>query len=177
MPHIHTGPGEHDQTISIYIIRLDTPEPTALLHMHRKLHRLMPIGGHIELDENPWQTVAHELTEESGYVLDDLELLQPVDRIKSLPLTMILPYPLVMNAHKFPDLDHYHSDTAYLFVATSEPHMPVGEGESTDLRWVSRAELDAIHAPEIIQFTKEVYDYVFDVCLAKWEKVNPNDFS
>lgn len=176
MPHIHTQPGEHDQTISIYIIRLDTDEPTALLHMHKKLHRLMPIGGHVELNENPWQTAARELTEESGYQIDDLELLQPPDRITSLSKTTLLPYPIVMNDHEYADLNHFHSDTSYLFVAHGEPKMSVGEGESTDLRWVTERQLDAINDPEIIKFTKEVYQYVFQVCLERWDRVEPGDF-
>ncbi|MDB5166959.1 MAG: putative pyrophosphohydrolase including oxidative damage repair enzyme [Candidatus Saccharibacteria bacterium] len=177
MPHIHTQPGEHDQTVSMYVIRLDTKEPTALLHMHKKLHRLMPIGGHVELNENPWQAAAHELTEESGYRLEYLELLQPTDRIMSLSKTMLLPQPIVMNDHEYGDINHFHSDISYLFIAHGEPDMPVGEGESTDLRWMTKAQLDEINEPEIIQFTKEVYNFAFNVCLDNWERVNPKDFS
>jgi len=53
MSHIHTNPGEHDQTVSAFIIRTDTAEPELLLHVHKKLGVLLQPGGHIELNETP----------------------------------------------------------------------------------------------------------------------------
>jgi len=64
MAHIHTAPNQHDHTVTAYIIRIDKDEPRALLHMHKKLNVLLPVGGHIELDETPWAAMAHELEEE-----------------------------------------------------------------------------------------------------------------
>jgi 8-oxo-dGTP diphosphatase len=66
MAHIHTKPGQHDFTASAFIIRIDTPKPKVLLHMHKKLGVLLQPGGHIELNENPWQAVHHEIEEETG---------------------------------------------------------------------------------------------------------------
>ncbi len=61
MPHLHTAPNQHDMTVSIYIIHRVGDEWRCLVHMHRKLGFLMQVGGHIELDETPWQSVEHEL--------------------------------------------------------------------------------------------------------------------
>lgn len=72
MPHIHEGDGQHDLTAGAFIIRFDQDEPKGLLHFHRKLHKLLPIGGHVELNESPWQAIAHELDEESGYSMSQL---------------------------------------------------------------------------------------------------------
>lgn len=67
MAHIHTAPGQHDNTVTLYIVRQFGTEWKGLLHMHRKHHRLLPVGGHVELDETPWQSAVHELREEAGY--------------------------------------------------------------------------------------------------------------
>jgi len=42
-------------------------EPRIILHKHRKLNKLLQFGGHVELDETPWQAVLREIAEESGY--------------------------------------------------------------------------------------------------------------
>lgn len=60
MAHIHTQAGQHDHTVTLYIIRIDTTEPKAWLHKHKKMKVLLPVGGHIELSETPWQAAAHE---------------------------------------------------------------------------------------------------------------------
>lgn len=88
MAHIHTEPGQHDHTASGFIVRTDTPEPTLILHRHKKTGKYMQFGGHIELDETPWQAVRHELMEESGYDLSDLQILQPMQRLH-MPLVKI----------------------------------------------------------------------------------------
>lgn len=85
MAHIHTNPGEHDLTASAFIVRDDFEEPRLLLHMHKKLHILLQPGGHVELNENPWQAIEHELREETGYTFDELEVLQPKDRLRFSP--------------------------------------------------------------------------------------------
>ncbi|MEI7818767.1 MAG: NUDIX domain-containing protein [bacterium] len=177
MPHIHTEPGQHDHTNSIYIVRTDGDEPLVWLHMHRKLHRLLAAGGHIELDETPWQSIAHELTEESGYTLSDLELLQPEDRIKSFTDNVILhPQPVVVCTQN-PVAGHYHIDSAYAFITDQEPSLAIGATESHDIRWLSRAELDNLDVEtEVFANTQKVYQYILDVCLPKWDRVSSQSF-
>lgn len=77
MPHIHTAPNQHDHTVTGYVIRTDGDQPRALLHVHKKLGKLLPPGGHIELDETPWAAMLHELREEAGYDAGQLLVLQP----------------------------------------------------------------------------------------------------
>src|SRR3954465_16018556 len=84
MPHIHTEPGQHDHTVSAYIFRTDFSEPKVMLHLHKKHGTYMQFGGHIELNENPWQAITHELREEAGYELDELFILQPHQRLMHL---------------------------------------------------------------------------------------------
>ena len=61
MAHIHTLSGQHDFTVSVYIVRqFDDIDWRIALHVHKKHNSLLPFGGHIELDETPWQAVARE---------------------------------------------------------------------------------------------------------------------
>ncbi len=134
MPHIHTNPGEHDHTVSACIIRTDlSNEPRIVLHMHKKLRTLMQFGGHIELIETPWDAVAHEMVEESGYELNKLKLLQPKIGLRALTGAVVHPQPACVNTHSFPG-NHYHTDSAYVFVADSGPTALIANGESVDIR-------------------------------------------
>lgn len=45
MPHINVKPGQRDITVSTYIVRLERGEPLCLVHMHRKVGKLMQAGG------------------------------------------------------------------------------------------------------------------------------------
>lgn len=175
MPHIHSGENEHDLTVTGYIVRIDTSEPKVLLHMHRKLHLLLPIGGHVELTETPWQAMAHELTEESGYTLDQLEVLQPRSRIKNMSMVVQHPYPLSMSTHDITK-KHFHTDIEYGFVATSEPALQIINGESEDLRWLSRNELIDLPSEVIFDNTREIYCFLIDTAIKTWDKVPTNEF-
>lgn len=151
MPHIHTEPGQHDMTAAAYIVRVDGDEPRVLVHMHRRFNKLLQIGGHIELNETPWQTIAHELREEGGYTLEELQVLQPDDQLIPAPGAVQHPVPVIMNTHKVPG-EHFHSDMCFAFIADVAPANKPLEGESEDLRWLTLAELkDAVRqdlAPE-----------------------------
>ena len=56
MPHIHE---KIDFTVSLFIVE---GEKVLLVH-HKKLDRWLPIGGHIELDEDPEQATRGSLRE------------------------------------------------------------------------------------------------------------------
>lgn len=172
MPHIHTAPNQHDITVSAYIVRLDESEPLGLVHMHRKLNKLLQIGGHIELDETPWQTLAHEIAEESGYALSQLSVLQPDQRIPEIQAAIVHPVPVEMNTHLIGD-NHYHSDLAYAFVTRELPiDQPDGD-ESQDLRWLSLDQLREMAAPD----TASIYKLVMMHYLKTYHQIPTNHFS
>lgn len=175
MSHIHPDKGQHDLTVTAFIVRADLEEPKVLLHMHRKLHTLLPVGGHVELSETPWGAMAHELIEESGYLLSQLQLLQPRSRIKHLTKVVQHPYPLSINTHDV-SADHFHTDLQYGFVANGEPLERIEDGESTDLQWLTRHELDALPATEIFANVREVYRFLLDEALGNWDRVNASEF-
>ena len=143
--------------------------------MHRKLNILLPPGGHIELRETPWQAIAHELEEESGYQFGDLQLLQPPTRIQTTSDAVIHPQAIVQNTHPI-SKHHYHSDTAYGFIAQQAPSGSIADGESTDVRWLTVEEMKILDASSIFQLTVEVYDFIFNTLLDTWDRVDPNEF-
>ncbi|MDQ3123457.1 MAG: NTP pyrophosphohydrolase [bacterium] len=171
MAHIHTGVGEHDLTASAFIIRTDFEVPKIMLHMHKKLGVFMQFGGHVELNENPWQGLEHELVEESGYELSQLELLQPEDRIISLPDSTVHPQPMCINTHPFHDDSHFHTDIEYAFITDQEPAHAVGEGESQDFGYSSREEIEHLRQDKIREGIRQIVLFMFDVCLPTWERV------
>lgn len=178
MGHLHTNPGEHDHTISAFIVREDFEVPKLLLHMHKKLHVLLQPGGHVELNETPWQAITHEIAEESGFEMDQLEVLQPVDRIKKLSGTVLHPSPLAYNTHYFDtEGEHRHTDVSYAFVANGEPRLELDEGESSDIRWLSLDELNALDNSSIFENVREIGQYVLTSVLQNWERVDTKEYN
>lgn len=174
MSHIHTGSGQHDLTVSGYIIRTDFDEPKLLLHLHKKLHKWMQFGGHVELHENPWQALTHELLEETGYDMDQLQILQPHNRIRKLVNSKQHPVPFNLFTHPFPEEDHFHTDMGFVFVTDQEPRHAVGEDESTDIKLYTLAEIRNLVTFEDIN---EVGRYIFEVCLPKWESLPTSTYN
>lgn len=176
MPHLHTEPGQHDMTVSGYIIRRgEGGEWVCLVHMHRKIDMLMQIGGHIELDQTPWQAMVAELREESGYEPAELELLQWAE-VPQLDRTVTHPLPLLMNTHMAGE-GHYHSDTCYSFIAHNLPKHEVVEGESNDFHWLTLQELQVKAAQgDALRDVLEIYEYMIDV-MSMMQKVPAADFS
>jgi len=175
MPHIHNKPGQHDYTVGAYIIKLDNNEPKALLHMHSKMRMLFPIGGHIELEETPWQAVIREIREESGFLVDQLKILQPKDRIKYLSDVVAHPQPVVLSDQDVSS-EHFHTDIAFAFLVQEEPLGEIDEGESEDLRWMSQTQINKLMIADIFPNTREIYNYIFSECLPNWEKVSPKEY-
>ena len=178
MPHIHTKPGQHDNTASAFIVRYEDGKPLAMLIMHKKLHTLLQPGGHIELDETPWQAMAHELEEETGYRLSALNIWQPRQRMRNISDISVHPQPILSNTHSVPG-NHFHADLDYLFIAETLPSARPHEGESTDIRWLSYEQIKALPDDQVMQNAREIYEYIFEQALndESWEAVSATSFS
>jgi 8-oxo-dGTP diphosphatase len=165
MPHTHDQPGQHDLTVSMYVINTAEKEPRALLHMHRVLGLLMQPGGHVELNESPWAAVAHELLEETGYELDQLLVLQPTPLLVSED-DLAHPVPLLFNTSPFPaKVAHHHTNLTYAFVTEQQPRHAVGAEESDTLQWLSMEELAALPAGSCFPDVPGIYNQL----LASWD--------
>lgn len=177
MAHIHTEPGQHDHTASAFIVRIDGGEPKVLLHVHKKLGMLLQTGGHVELHETPWQAVLHEINEETGYNLSQLQLLQPKLRLKHITGAVLHPQPLAHNTHRFDHEGiHMHTDVSYAFISDSLPAGLPDAGESRDQRWLGLADLQLLTKDEIFSNVREIMIFLLTDVLASWEVVELSDF-
>ncbi|MES2875886.1 MAG: NUDIX domain-containing protein [Patescibacteria group bacterium] len=176
MPHIHTDPGQHDLTTTAFIIRTGDGESKGLLHLHRKLDMLLPVGGHVELNETPWAAVIHEVAEESGYEMSQLSVLQPRQRITQMDGVKNHPVPLFLQTHAFKkDEDHSHVDIGFLFVTEQLPATAPEEGESAELIWLTNAQIQERKA-EMPADIAQIYDFAFHAALPDWDQVSPSRF-
>jgi len=98
-----------------------------VLHLHKRLHRWMQPGGHIDPGEAPWDAALRESEEETGLVLrhaDDGPRLIHLD---------------VHDAAN----GHTHLDLRYLLLAPDEDPSPPPD-ESPEARWYSWDEAVAV---------------------------------
>jgi 8-oxo-dGTP pyrophosphatase MutT (NUDIX family) len=144
MAHIHE---KIDFTVAIFVVH---DEKILLIH-HRKLDKWLPLGGHIELDENPEQAALREAKEESGL---DVELLG--ERAPTTgPGTRALITPRFLDIHRISDT-HEHIGMIYWArpkLGTSRRANRTSQRgvatalaveEHHDIRWCSSAELDTL---------------------------------
>jgi len=180
MPHIHTKPGQHDLTASAFIIRLDQSEPMIILHAHKRLNKLFHFGGHVELDENPWQALVREIKEESGYEIPQLKLLQPNSRLKKIKNAKLMPYPLAAISVGYEgrqDTSHFHDDLCYVFVTDQPPASSLSNNESHSLQLFTRAALADLSDSQVGGAIREMGLFAFDECLKNWDQVSVDDFA
>jgi len=89
-----------------------------VLHLHKRLHRWMQPGGHIDSGEAPWDAALRESEEETGLVVR-----HPDDGPRLIHL----------DVHEAAE-GHTHLDLRYLLLAPDEDPSPP-PGESPEARW------------------------------------------
>lgn len=177
MAHLHTKTGEHDLTVSAYILHQSQDGVRIWLHMHKKIGKWLPFGGHVEWSETPWQAVLHEIEEESGYVAAQLRILQPTERIAALTGATLHPQPVCVNTHQIFDPtvtgDHFHTDIVYAFIAKELPEHAIGEGESATIQMFDEDELAGLDMPDN---AKEIACYALREIAPNWWPADLQDF-
>ena len=172
MAHIHAEPGQHDHTASAYIVRIDGNEPKVILHRHKLDKLYLHFGGHIELDENPWQTIIHELREEAGYDIAQLKVLQPKLRMNKLSNAQVHPLPFCYNTHSVKNSEgHFHTDSVFAFTTKEPPKYPIAQDESGDIKLLTRQDIVELPETEIFPMAREMALFIFDEILPGWEQV------
>jgi 8-oxo-dGTP diphosphatase len=134
MAHIHE---KIDFTSSIFVVK----EARVLLVHHRKLNHWLPLGGHIELDEEPETAALREAFEESGLEVELLGERPPTTG----PGTRALIAPRFMDIHRISET-HEHIGLIY-FARPKSGNLTLAPVEHYDIRWCSAAELDALTPP------------------------------
>ena len=140
MAHIHE---KIDFTVAIFVVH----DEKILLILHRKLDRWLPLGGHIELDEDPEQAALREAKEESGL---DVELLGERPPTTS-PGTRALIAPRFLDIHRINET-HEHIGLIYWArpkrsggALAADPTLATAEHH--DIRWCSVEDLEKLSPP------------------------------
>jgi len=134
MPHIHD---KIDFTVAIFVVH----EGRVLVIHHRKLDRWLPLGGHIELDEDPEQAALRETREESGL---DVELLGERPPTTG-PGTRALIGPRYLAIHRISDT-HEHIGMIY-FARPKGGQVTLAQAEHHDIKWCTAEQLESLHPP------------------------------
>ncbi len=134
MAHLHE---KIDFTVAIFVVERDR----VLLIHHRRLDRWLPLGGHIELDEDPEQAALREAKEESGLEVELLGERPPTTE----PGTRALIAPRFLDIHR---ITATHEHIGLIYFARPLGGVPVLAGEEHhDIRWCASADLDRLEPP------------------------------
>lgn len=131
MPHIHE---KIDFTVAIFVVH---DERVLLIH-HRQLDKWLPLGGHIELDEDPEAAALREAREESGLEVELLGERPPT----TSPGTRALIAPRFLDIHRINDT-HEHIGMIY-WARVKGGDLALAAAEHHDIRWCSLEELDQL---------------------------------
>jgi len=137
MPHIHEL---IDFIAEIYVVHSNK----VLLTKHKTVKQWLPIGGHIELNEDPIQALKREIKEESG--LEEIELVHQIkyakiDKTNAFVLLKLLPTPFFMDIHCYTGGKHKHIDLTYIGKSKTDKVKTL-KSESDELRWFSIDDLN-----------------------------------
>ena len=152
MAHIHE---KIDFTVAIFVVH----GGRVLVIHHRKLDKWLPLGGHIELDEDPEQAALRETLEESGLEVELVGERPPT----TSPGTRALIAPRFLDIHRISGT-HEHIGMIY-WARPKGGAARLAAAEHHDIRWCSAAELDGLQPPmaEAVRWyclkaIEEIYD-------------------
>lgn len=128
MTHIHES---IDFIVSIYIVHNDK----VLLIKHKELGLWLPIGGHIELNEDPEEAILREVKEECGL---EIEILSTKPNLTFEDFKFLYP-PAFIDIHKINDT-HQHIGLEY-FAKSKSDKVILNESEHTNIKWFNQEEL------------------------------------
>ena len=134
MAHIHE---KIDFTVAIFVVH----ESRILLIHHRKLNAWLPLGGHIELDEDPEQAALREAKEESGLEVELLGERPPT----TSPGTRALIAPRFLDIHRISET-HEHIGMIY-WARPKGGTLTLSPTEHHDIRWCTAEEMESLRPP------------------------------
>ena len=134
MAHIHE---KIDFTVAIFVVH----DRKVLLVHHRNLSKWLPLGGHIELDEDPETAARREALEESGLDVELLGERQPTTE----PGTRALIAPRFLDIHRISDT-HEHIGMIY-WARPQGGELTLSPTEHHEIRWCGGEDLDKLDPP------------------------------
>ena len=151
MPHIHEL---IDFTVSAYLVHKDK----VLMVHHRGLDIWVPVGGHIELNEDTDQALLREINEECGLTKANLEF---TNNRPEIPGAKFLLQPQYVDIHEI-SKQHRHLNFTY-FVKAKNCNTKLSKPEHSEIKWFSLEELEKFDLRPNIRFlTKEALRVLSD---------------
>lgn len=123
-------------TVSVFVVC----EDKVLLHLHKKAKKILPLGGHIEVNESPEEACIREVKEEAGL---NISLYNKIDKNLKEACDLSGEKLLINPIHSVfgkVGKDHYHMDFVYYGISESFDCVP-GDLESKVLKWYSKEDL------------------------------------
>lgn len=134
MAHIHDL---IDFTVAIFVV----DGGRVLLVHHRRLGRWLPLGGHIELDEDPETAARREAQEESGLEIELVGERPPTTGDG----TRALIAPRFLDIHRI-TATHEHIGMIY-FAQPKQGALTLAAAEHHDIRWCRPDDLERLTPP------------------------------
>ena len=134
MAHIHE---KIDFTVAVFVVW----RGRVLVVHHRGLDKWLPLGGHIELDEDPEAAAVREVREESGLEVELVGERPPTTE----PGTRALIAPRFLDIHRISQT-HQHIGMMY-WARPANDIITLAPGEHHAIRWCSGADLEALQPP------------------------------
>ncbi len=133
MAHIHQL---IDFTIGAIIVHPSREK--VLLVNHPRYNKWLYVGGHVELDEDPDQTLLREVKEEAGLEVE--VIADRNDAVNELGLKSLW-RPRFIDVH---DANAPHKHIALSYICLAKSADAIKSDEHDDIRWFSVAELDEL---------------------------------
>lgn len=127
---------KNELTIDFVVVAYIVCKNRVLLILHKKLNLWLPVGGHIELKEDPEQAVLREIEEECGL---KVKILSSKPKLKRMD-TKFLFTPNFLDIHNI-SKNHKHICFNY-FAQTKSDKVKLNNNEHLDIRWFSKKDLD-----------------------------------
>lgn len=120
-----------DFTVAVYIVHNNK----VLLIHHKQLLKWLPIGGHIELNEDPEEALFREIKEECGL---EVEVVGTKPALNETGTKSLLP-PMYLNIHDI-KLPHRHVGFIY-FAKARTAKVSLATTEHNNIRWFTAKDL------------------------------------
>jgi 8-oxo-dGTP pyrophosphatase MutT (NUDIX family) len=128
LAHLHYA---IDFTVACYIVKGDL----VLMVHHRNLCKWLPVGGHIDMGEDPDEALRREIAEEAGVEVEIVAEKAAIDD----PTVKTLYTPAHINIHRITDTHRHVCNIYYARWRNGDPVLSATEHH--EIRWFTRDEL------------------------------------
>lgn len=143
MPHIN-------EKLDFVVVAFIVHKNKVLMVHHKELKMWLPVGGHIEPDEDPEEALFREIEEEAGLKKSDIEILAEKPSVPESD-TKFLFAPAFVDNHK---ISETHRHVAFIYFAKPETDkVRLAENEHHEIRWFAEKELNGSLYPLLPQIT------------------------